>query len=197
MCHSDLRRVAAGLGAAVMLALPSCSPTALAADPTDGMIATASALTEEYDLPAGLLLAVAETESDFDPDCRTGKCWGLMQIHSSYAKEYAELAGLDDYDLFDYCDSLRIGAAMLADYMDRYQGDLHYSLMCYNLGEWGAKAKRADGVQSTGYSRKVVGKMDKWADATAETEETQETAALTAAETVRSALSRWLEVLMK
>lgn len=197
MCHSDLRRVAAGLGAAVMLALPSCSPTALAADPTDGMIATASALTEEYDLPAGLLLAVAETESDFDPYCKTGKCHGLMQIHSSYAKEYAALAGLDEYDLFDYADSLRIAAAMLDGYMDKYQGDLHYSLMCYNLGEWGAKAKRADGVQSTGYSRKVIGKMDKWADVTAETEEPQEAEALTAVETVRSALSRWLEVLMK
>ena len=197
MCRSDLRRVFAGLGAAVLLALPSCTPTALAADPTDGMIATASALTEEYDLPVGLLLAVAEVESDFDPYCRTGKCHGLMQIHSSYAKEYAALAGLDEYDLFDYADSLRIGAAMLADYMDRYQGDIHFCLMAYNLGEWGARSKRADGVQSTGYSRKVIGRIDKWADATAEIEETQEAAALTAAQTVRSALSRWLEVLFK
>ena len=201
VCRSNIRRVIAGIGASVLLALPSCSPTALAADPTDSMIATASALTQEYDLPAGLLLAVAETESDFDPDCRTGKCWGLMQIHSSYASEYAELAGLDEYDLFDYGDSLRIGAAMLADYMDRYQGDLHFSLMCYNLGEWGAKAKRADGVQSTGYSRKVIGRMDKWADYDlvdeADDDVEEETAALTAAQTVRSALSRWVEVLFK
>lgn len=201
MCHSDLRRVIAGLGAAVMLALPSCSPTALAADPTDGMIATASALTEEYDLPAGLLLAVAETESDFDPDCKTGKCWGLMQIHSSYAKEYAELAGLDDYDLFDPSDSMRIGAAMMDDYLTRYEGDLHFSLMCYNLGEWGARAKRQDGVQSTNYSRKVISRMDKWADYDlvdeADYDVEEETAALTAAQTVRSALSRWVEVLFK
>jgi soluble lytic murein transglycosylase-like protein len=136
---------------------------AMATDPTDGMISTASALTQEYDLPAGLLLAVAEVESDFNPDCRTGKCHGLMQIHSGYAKEYAALAGLDSYDLFDYRDSMRIGAAMLADYIDRYEGDLHFALMCYNLGEWGAKAKRKDGVETTGYSRKVVGKIERYA----------------------------------
>lgn len=201
--RSNLRRVIAGIGASVLLALPSCSPTALAADPTDGMIATASALTQEYDLPAGLLLAVAETESDFDPDCRTGKCWGLMQIHSSYAREYAALAGLDEYDLFDYADSLRIGAAMLADYMDRYQGDLHFSLMAYNLGEWGAKAKRADGVQSTGYSRKVIGRIERYAEVEraaqkveeAETEKVEEADALTV---VAAGIHEWArEVLYK
>lgn len=156
MCLS--KQILAGLGAAVLLAAP-----AMATDPTDGMISTASALTQEYDLPAGLLLAVAEVESDFDPNCVTGKCHGLMQIHSSYAKEYAKLAGLEEYDLFDYRDSMRIGAAMLADYTERYEGDLHFALMCYNLGEWGAKAKRRDGVQTTGYSRKVVGKIEKYA----------------------------------
>lgn len=195
VCRSKIRRVIAGIGASVLLALPACSPTALAADPTDGMIATASALTQEYDLPAGLLLAVAETESDFDPDCRTGKCHGLMQIHSSYAREYAALAGLDEYDLFDYRDSLRIGAAMLDDYMTRYEGDLHFALMCYNLGEWGARSKRADGVQSTGYSRKVVGRIDKWADATAEIEETRDAAAL---KDVKTRIHEWIrEVLFR
>ena len=152
------KQIVAGLGAAMLLAAP-----AMATDPTDGMIFTASALTQEYDLPAGLLLAVAEVESDFNPSCKTGKCHGLMQIHSSYAKEYAALAGLDSYDLFDYKDSMRIGAAMLADYIERYEGDLHFALMCYNLGEWGAKAKRRDGVSSTGYSRKVIGKIERYA----------------------------------
>ena len=184
MCHSKIRRVFAGLGAAVMLALPSCSPTALAADPTDDMIRTAVELTEEYDLPDGLILAVCETESDFDPSCVTGKCKGIMQIHSSYASGFAKAAGMDSYDLLDYADSMRIGAYLLSDYLDRYQGDIHFCLMAYNLGEYGALSKRRNGVSSTGYSRKVIGRMDKWAqtqvsaDATAEIEETQEAAAL-------------------
>lgn len=178
-----LSKILCGIGAAALLAAP-----ALASDPTDAMIATAAALTQEYDLPAGLLLAVAETESDFDPDCRTGKCWGLMQIHSSYAREYAALAGLDEYDLFDYGDSLRIGAYLLSDYMTRYEGDIHFTLMAYNLGEYGALARRRDGVQSTGYSRKVVGKIERYAEVEraaqkveeAETEKVEEADALTA-----------------
>lgn len=153
-----LSKILCGIGAAALLAAP-----ALASDPTDAMIATAAALTREFDLPSGLLLAVAETESGFDPDCRTGKCWGLMQIHSSYAREYAALAGLDSFDLFDPDDSMRIAAAMLADYMTRYEGDLHFALMAYNLGEWGARSKRRDGVQTTNYSRKVVERIERYA----------------------------------
>ena len=156
---SNIRRILCGLGAAAMLAAP-----ALAADPTDAMISTASALTEEYDLPAGLILAVAEVESGFDPECRTGKCHGLMQIHSSYAAEYAKVAGMTDYDLFDPDDSMRIGASMLDGYIDKYDS-LSYALMCYNLGEAGA---RRNGGSSTWYSRKVEGKMDKWAAVQAE-----------------------------
>ena len=155
---SRFNRVICGIGAAVLLAAP-----AFASDPTEGMISTAAALSQEYDLPAGLLLAVAEVESDFNPNCKTGKCWGLMQIHSSYAGEYAKLAGMEEYDLFDYRDSMRIAAAMLADYITRYEGDLHFALMCYNLGEWGAKAKRKDGVNSTGYSRKVISRIERYA----------------------------------
>jgi len=190
------KRVLCGIGAAVLLAAP-----AFASDPTDGMISTAAALSEEYDLPAGLLLAVAEVESDFNPDCRTGKCHGLMQIHSSYSREYAKLAGLDEYDLFDYRDSMRIAAAMLSDYMTRYEGDLHYALMCYNLGEWGARAERKDGVQSTGYSRKVIGKIERYAEVeraaqkVEEAEKVEEADALTA---VAAGIHEWIrEVLFK
>jgi len=156
---SNLRRTVAGILAAGMLA----TAPALAADPTDTILTAAAEMTEAYDLPAGLLLAVAETESDFDPSCRTGKCWGLMQIHSSYAAEFARGAGMESYDLFDPTDSLHIAAYMLDDYRDRYEGDLHFTLMAYNLGEYGALAKRRNGVETTSYSRKVIGRMDKWA----------------------------------
>lgn len=197
MIKSRFKRVLAGMSAAVMLALPGCLPQALATDPTDAMIRTAVELTEEYDLPDGLILAVCETESDFDPSCITGKCKGIMQIHSSYASGFAKAAGMDSYDLLDYADSMRIGAYLLSDYMTRYEGDIHFTLMAYNLGEYGALAKRRAGASNTGYSRKVVSRIEKWADVTAETEEPEEAAALTAVETVRSALSRWMEVLFK
>lgn len=161
MTTSNIRRAAAGVLAAGMLA--AASP-ALAADPTDAMLRAAAEITAEYDLPAGLLLAVAEVESDFDPRCRTGVCLGLMQINSRYVTEYAALAGMESWDLYDPEDSMRIAASMLADYMTRYEGDIHFALMAYNLGEYGALAKLGAGVEQTGYSRKVVGRMEKWAD---------------------------------
>lgn len=161
MTTNNLTRAVAGLGAAAMLA--AASP-ALAADPTDAMLRAAAEISAEYDLPAGLLLAVAEVESDFDPRCRTGACLGLMQINSRYVTEYAALAGMESWDLYDPEDSMRIAASMLADYMTRYEGDIHFALMAYNLGEYGALRKLASGVDQTGYSRKVVGKIEKWAD---------------------------------
>ena len=177
---SRFKRVLAGLSAAILLAIPGCLPQALAADgPTDAMIETAISMEEEYDLPSGLLLAVAEVESSFDPGCRTGRCHGLMQIHSSYASSFAKAAGMDSYDLFDFRDSMRIGAYLLSDYMTRYEGDLHFALMSYNLGEWGAMAKRKAGVDTTSYSRKVVGKIEKYAVMEADSRKTPEPVAVT------------------
>lgn len=159
---SNLTRAVAGLGAAAMLA---AAAPAMAADPTDAMLRAAAEISAEYDLPAGLLLAVAEVESDFDPSCVTGRCVGLMQLHSAYAGSFARAAGLESYDLYDPEDSLRIAGALLAGYLDTYQGDLHMALMCYNLGEAGALRKLASGVDQTGYSRKVVAGIERWADA--------------------------------
>ena len=165
---SNLTRAVAGIGAAITITAGAGAALAATADavagPTDAMLYIAGELTAQYDLPAGLILAVCETESDFDPDCRTGQCVGLMQIHSAYAGSFARAAGLESYDLRDPEDNMRIGAYLLNDYLDRYQGDLHFALMAYNLGEWGALAKRRDGVETTSYSRKVVGRIEKWAD---------------------------------
>ena len=158
---SNITRAVAGLGAAAMLA---AAAPAMAADPTDAMLRAAAEISAEYDLPAGLLLAVAEVESDFDPDCVTGRCVGLMQLHSAYAGSFARAAGMESYDLYDPEDSLRIAGALLAEYLDTYQGDLHMALMCYNLGEAGALRKLASGIDRTGYSRKVVSGIERWAN---------------------------------
>ena len=156
---SNITRAVAGLGAAAMLAVST--PT-LAADPTDAMLYIAGELTAQYDLPAGLIPAVCETESDFDPGCRTGSCVGLMQIHSAYAAAFARATGMESYSLTDPEDNMRIGACLLADYLDRYEGDIHMALMCYNLGEAGALRKLASGIDQTSYSRKVVSRIEKW-----------------------------------
>ena len=188
MTTNNLTRAVAGLGAAAMLA--AASP-AMAADPTDAMLRAAAEISAEYDLPAGVLLAVAEVESDFDPSCRTGACLGLMQINSRYVTEYATLAGMESWDLYDPEDSMRIAASMLADYMTRYEGDIHFALMAYNLGEYGALRKLASGVDQTGYSRKVVARIEKWADVgLPEPQEPQEDHIAEAGKMMRAAVVR-------
>ena len=162
MMTNNLTRTVAGVLAAGMIT--AGAGAALAEDPTDAMLRAAAEISAEYDLPAGLLLAVAEVESDFDPSCVTGRCVGLMQLHSAYAGSFARAAGLESYDLYDPEDSLRIAGALLAEYLDTYQGDIHMALMCYNLGEAGALRKLAGGIDQTGYSRKVVAGIERWAN---------------------------------
>ena len=159
---SNLTRTVAGVLAAGMIT--TGAGAALAADPTDAMLRAAAEISAEYDLPAGLLLAVAEVESNFDAACVTGRCVGLMQLHSAYAGSFARAAGLDSYDLRDPEDSLRIAGTILADYLTRYEGDIHFALMAYNLGEYGALRKLASGIDQTGYSRKVVAGIERWAN---------------------------------
>ena len=83
-----------------------------------------------------------------------------MGLHRLYAGEYARAAGLSDYDLHDISDNLTIGAHILAGYCRTY--DLHMALMCYNLGEAGARAARARGVSQTRYSRLVADRMARY-----------------------------------
>lgn len=130
--------------------------------PSDEVRKVAWELTQEYELPDGLLLAVAEIESGFDPECKNQWCSGIMQIHRKYAGIFAKEAGMESYDLYDIEDCMRIAAHLLRGYLDKY--DLHGALMCYNLGEGGAKAKMRNGVSSTSYSRKVVKAIEKWED---------------------------------
>lgn len=149
--------------AALLFLLPSLFAAASrAAEPEPDILSAARECAEDYALPLSLLLAVCETESGFDPASGNGTCEGLMGLHRDYAGAYARLAGLEDYDLHDIRDNLRIGACILADYCARY--DLHRALMCYNLGERGA---RESGLSQTRYSRLVCERMARYEESSA------------------------------
>ena len=138
-----------------------CAPCR-AASPDDAILSAAARAAEAFDVPLSLVLAVCETESDFDPLDGNGTCEGLMGLHKLYAGEFARAAGLEHYDLHDISDNLTIGTCLLAGYWHTYDPDM--ALMCYNLGEAGARAARDRGVTSTRYSRLVMERMDRYAD---------------------------------
>ena len=120
-------------------------------------------LSEQCELrgvPVALALAVIETESGYDADAvsEDGKCVGLMQIHEINYGWLEEHFG-DAWDAEDPCDNIEAGLYILAGYLDKYE-DMHKALMCYNMGQAGAKRAWKKGVYSTKYSRKIVARME-------------------------------------
>ena len=99
-------------------------------------------------VPAEILAGVAKVESDFDADCVTGVCYGLMQLHSRW--EFDRLRG-DDWS--DPEASVRVCAEILNEHVARY-GSLTRALMVYNEG---GKGNREG---TSWYSRTVK----KWAE---------------------------------
>ncbi len=152
----------AGMAAAVMIAV-AASSLALCAEISEDEKSYSYELEAVYGLPEGVVMAVAETESGLDPEAGNGTCEGLMGIHRRYAAHYAELAGLEAYDLHDARHSMTIGSVILAEHLERCGGDLNRALMCYNLGAGGAAEKWRSGVKSTWYSRTVMERMEKYA----------------------------------
>ena len=82
---------------------------------------------QKYNLSPYLIQAVCAIESRFDPDARSGggKCIGLMQLH----RDTARLYGVNPYNPRE---NIMGGAAVLAKFMERYNGDIHKVLHKYN-----------------------------------------------------------------
>jgi hypothetical protein len=82
-----------------------------------------------------LLLAVAETESSFNPEAVSHKgAVGIMQVMPSTAAEVANKLGLPDLDLFDPKDNTLIGGTYLKQLAKRYRDDMHLALAAYVAG---------------------------------------------------------------
>jgi soluble lytic murein transglycosylase-like protein len=82
---------------------------------------------KKYNISPCLILAVCAIESRYDMDARSGhgRCIGLMQLHKDTAKIY----GVDPYNPRE---NIMGGAAVLAKFMQRYNGDIHKVLNKYN-----------------------------------------------------------------
>lgn len=99
-------------------------PAASAGGPYASIFAAA---TSRFGLPAGLLQAVAETESGGDPAAVSGAgAEGIMQLMPSTA------AGLG-VDPFDPSQAIPAAAGMLSSYLQRF-GSVPLALAAYNAG---------------------------------------------------------------
>lgn len=80
---------------------------------------------ERYRISPYFILAVCAIESRYDQKARSGRCIGLMQLHQDTAKMY----GVDPYNPRE---NIMGGAAVLAKFLYRYNGDLRQVLRKYN-----------------------------------------------------------------
>lgn len=82
------------------------------------------ATAQAFDLPAGLLYAIADVESAFNPSAISHasngtRSVGVMQINSSWFK-VLESMGIAESDLRDPCTNIRVGGWILAQEVRRY-----------------------------------------------------------------------------
>ena len=80
---------------------------------------------QKYQISPYLIQAVCAIESRYDPEAKSGRCYGLMQLHQDTAKKY----GVDPHDPRA---NIMGGAAVLASLLQRYNGDIRRVLRTYN-----------------------------------------------------------------
>jgi soluble lytic murein transglycosylase-like protein len=80
---------------------------------------------QRYQISPYLIQAVCAIESRYDKDAKSGRCFGLMQLHQDTAKKY----GVDPRDPRS---NIMGGAAVLASLLQKYNGDIRKVLRKYN-----------------------------------------------------------------
>lgn len=110
---------------------------------------------DEWDVPAGLLLAIMGQESGYQVDAVSGTGdYGLMQINAINHPRLREGLGITDF--LDPVQSIQAGAYMVGELMDKYE-DLDRVLTSYNRGETGARNYAEEtGSYRSSYSASVL-----------------------------------------
>jgi soluble lytic murein transglycosylase-like protein len=80
---------------------------------------------KRYNISPYLIQAVCAIESRYDPEAKSGRCFGLMQLHQDTAKKY----GVDSHNPRE---NILGGAAVLASLLQRYDGNVRKVLRKYN-----------------------------------------------------------------
>jgi soluble lytic murein transglycosylase-like protein len=105
----------------------------------------------------GLVRAVMQVESGFDPFARSPKgAMGLMQLMPATAKQYGVR------NAFNPAENVRAGVAYLRELLDRYQNNEELALAAYNAGP-GAVDKHGQTVPPYRETRSYVARINQMA----------------------------------
>lgn len=119
------------------------SGIALQAQPYMNYIESAS---EKYNLPVNLIMGVIKAESDFNANCVSyAGAMGLMQLMPENCREDGVT------DPFDPAQNIDAGCKEIAEFLEKYNGDLKLALAAYNTGPGNVAKRGVASSQSEAY----------------------------------------------
>ena len=109
-------------------------------------------LSEEYQVPPEVILAVMKVESNFSPTAKNGRCYGIMQISDMHSEGF----DVTTEELLDLRRNTEVGTSLLSGLMSSSES-LTEALGKYNMGERGYRnyCERV-GKKTTQYTQKAL-----------------------------------------
>jgi len=131
--------------------------------------------SEEKGVDASLIAAVIYSESKFVDQTSHAGARGLMQITPDAAEFIERQSGGTSFELEDLADpeiNIRYGTFLLAELLERYDGDEAAALAAYNAGpgnadEWGGADLTVDDIEfpeTRAYVEEVLEKRNEYRD---------------------------------
>lgn len=113
-----------------------------------------------HDVPLDLLLAVAATESAWDPDARShANAHGIMQIQWPGTARHLGVTRVSE--LYNPCLNIELGSRYLRELIDRNDGDVTRALASYNYGPSRIESLAALPAGATRYVELVDGQRQR------------------------------------
>jgi soluble lytic murein transglycosylase-like protein len=157
-----MRKIMAGilLGGAILCQPITAQANSLSIIPTEeetgvpvDVYQNANVIGHEFDICPELLMAVAETESQFTATAENGSCKGLMQVSINFHKQRFTDAGWSSLDWTDPYKNMYVAADYLHDLFEEHE-DAATVLMLYH-GEKNAVSKGKSGNVSS-YAKGIL-----------------------------------------
>lgn len=128
---------------------------------------------DEKGVDAALIAAVIYSESKFRDQTSSAGARGLMQITPEAADTIAQNSEATSFELNDLGDpeiNIRYGTFLLAELLERYDGDEAAALAAYNAGpgnadEWGGSELTVEAIpfpETRAYVEEVLEKRDEY-----------------------------------
>jgi soluble lytic murein transglycosylase len=127
----------------------------------------------EKGVDAALIAAVIYSESKFVDQESSAEAKGLMQIIPAAAEDIARRSGASSFQMKDLSNpeiNIRYGTFLLAEFLERYDGDEAAALAAYNAGpgnadEWGGSDLTVSEIpfpETRAYVEEVLEKRDEY-----------------------------------